>query len=112
MKSKIISQKRNPSFEREEIIIEVENNVTPSYDEIKKIIGKNEDLIVVKKVSANFGRYKFMAEAVVYDSVEVKNKIEVIPRKIRKKIEEERKKKEAEEKAKSAENKTEGVSEE
>ena len=102
---KIISHKKNPSLEREEFVLEIENRVTPSYAEVEKIIGKNNELTVVKNVSANFGRYKFMAEAVVYDNVEAKNKIEVVPRKIKKKIEEERKKKEEEEK--KSENKTE-----
>ena len=107
MKSKVISQKKNPFLEREEIVLEIEDKVTPSYEDVKKIIGKDADLIVVKNVSANFGRYKFMAEVVIYNNKEAKEKIEVIPRKIRKKMDEEKKKKEDEEKAK-AESKTEG----
>ncbi|MFA4960217.1 MAG: hypothetical protein WC548_00990 [Candidatus Pacearchaeota archaeon] len=92
MESKIISQKKNPFLEREEIVIEIENGVTPSYDEVKKIVGKDKELVVIKKVSANFGRYKFIAEVVVYDNKEAKDKIEVVPKKIRKKMEEEKKK--------------------
>jgi ribosomal protein S24E len=121
MKSKIISQKKNPFLGREEILIEFENNTTPSYEEIKKSLGKNEDLTVIKKVRANFGRYKFVADVVVYEDKDRKDKVEVIPKKIRKKMAEEKKKaeeearkaaeatKKAEEEAKAQENKTEEV---
>jgi ribosomal protein S24E len=102
MESKIIKQEKNPFLEREEYTLEITNEVTPTFDEVKTEIGKDAELTVVKKVNTNFGRQTFLAEAVVYDNVEAKEKIETIPQKVRKKMEEEKKKAE-EEAAKKAE---------
>ncbi len=89
--SKIISQEKNPFLSREEIIIEISSEATPTIDEIKKEIGKEEKLIVIKKINTNFGKKKFIAELVVYDTIEAKNKVETIPKKIRAKMAEEEK---------------------
>jgi len=103
-KSKIIKQEKNPFLEREELTIEINSEAAPSEEEVKKTIGKDEKLIVVKKVNTNFGRKKFIAEAVVYESEEAKKKVETVPQKVRKKMaEEEKAKKEAEKKAKEEE---------
>ena len=101
MKSKIIKEEKNPFLNRTEISIELTNDTTPTYDEVKEIIGKDKELTVIKKINTNFGKQSFVAEAVIYDSLEDKEKVEVIPKKIKKKMEEERKK--AEEAAKKAE---------
>ena len=101
METKIISQEKNPFLERKEMVLEIKNETTPSFDEVKTEIGKDAELIVVKKVNTNFGRQVFMVEAVVYDSKEAKDKVETVPQKIRKKIAEEAK--EATEDAKKAE---------
>ncbi len=92
--SKILSQKKNPFLEREEIIIEINDKITPSKEEVKKIFDKEKDLIVVRNINANFGRNSFIASVFVYDSKEAKEKIETIPKKIKK----------TEEKKKSEEN--------
>jgi len=110
MKSKIIKQEKNPFLEREDLILEIESEATPSFDEVKTEIGKDANLIVVKKINTNFGRQVFLVEAVVYDSIEAKEKIETIPQKVRKKMEAEKKaeeeaKRKAEEEAKKAEEK-------
>jgi len=60
-------------------------------------------LIVVKRINSNFGKKDFIVEAVVYDSEESKKSIEVIPKKIKKKLAEEEKKKLEEEKKAKAE---------
>ena len=91
METKIISQEKNPFLNREEIVMEVSSEVTPTFDEVKKEIGKDEKLIVMKKINSNFGKKKFIAEAVVYDTIEAKNGVETIPKKIRAKIAEEEK---------------------
>lgn len=91
MKSKIIKQTRNPFLQREEIKIEIESNTPPTIEEVKSEIGKNKELTIVKKINTNFGKWTFLAETVVYDNSEAKEKIETIPKKIKKKIEEERK---------------------
>jgi len=100
MEFKIIKQEKNPFLEREEIILEIKNEITPTADEVKSVIGKDTTLTVIKKINTNFGKQIFMVEALVYDNIEAKNKIETIPKKIRKKMEaDEKATKEAEKKA-------------
>ena len=101
MNTKIIKQEKNPFLDREELVLEITNDATPSLDEVKAEIGKDAELTVVKKINTNFGKQTFMVEAVVYDNAEAKEKIETIPQKVRKKMEAE--KKVAEEVAKKAE---------
>ncbi len=109
MESKIIQEKKNPFLSREEITLEIKNDVAPSFEDVKTQIGKDADLTVVKKINTNFGRHTFIAEAVIYDNTEAKEKIETIPKKVRKKMEADKKaaeetaKKEAEAAAKAAE---------
>ena len=100
MESKIVKKEKNPFLSREELILEIESEKTPTFEEIKKEIGSDENLIVVKRVNSNFGKQKFSVEAVVYDSTEAKEKIETVPQKVRKKMEAE--KKAAEDAAKKA----------
>jgi ribosomal protein S24E len=88
---KILKQEKNPFLEREEIVIEFQQDTTPSFEEVKQTIGKDPVLTVVKKVNTNFGRKTFLAEAVVYNTIEAKKKIEVIPKKLKKKMQEEEK---------------------
>ena len=108
MKTKIIKQEKNPFLEREELILEIKSDSTPTSDEVKNEIGKNAELIVIKKINTNFGKQTFITEAFVYDNIEAKEKIETIPQKVRKKIEADRKAKikadkKAEEEVKKAE---------
>lgn len=109
--AKIIKQEKNPFLEREEIIMEINSEVAPNSEEVKKMVGRDIDLTVVKKILGNFGKKVFVAEVVVYDNIEAKKKIETIPKKVRKKIEEDMKseedaKKKAVEEAKKAEEET------
>jgi ribosomal protein S24E len=101
MEMQIIKQEKNPFLEREEFILEIKNEVAPSFEEVKAELKKDADLTVVKKVNTNFGRQTFVVEAVVYDSAESKNKVETIPQKVRRKMEAD--KKAADEAAKKAE---------
>ncbi len=108
MKTEIIKQEKNPFLEREELVLKIANQTAPTSDEVKKEIGKDLGLTVIKKIETSFGKQSFMVEAVVYNSIEAKEKIETIPQKVRKKIEadkkaEEEAKKKAEEEAKTAE---------
>ena len=95
MESKIITQEKNPFLEREEITLEIKNGTAPSLEEVKTEIGKDAELIVVKKVNTSFGKKVFIVEAVIYDSKEAKEKVETIPQKVRKKMAEEAKATEA-----------------
>tara|TARA_Y100000310_G_scaffold344950_1_gene460720 strand:+ start:4597 stop:4938 length:342 start_codon:yes stop_codon:yes gene_type:complete len=92
MESKIIKQEKNPFLNREEIIFEIKSEAAPSFEEIKKQTGKDENLVVVKKVNSNFGTQTFTVEVFIYDSPEAKKKIEIIPQKIKKQQAEEAKK--------------------
>jgi ribosomal protein S24E len=104
MNLKIIKQQKNPFLEREELTLKIENEVTPSFDELKQKLGKDTNLTIIKKINTNFGEQTFIAEAVIYDNKEAKEKIETIPQKIRKKLEtEEKTAKEAEKKTETEE---------
>ena len=109
MKSKVIKKEKNPFLKREEIILEITSDSAPSSSDVMTELKSDEKLTVVKKINTNFGRQTFLAEAVVYDSPESKERIETIPQKVRKKMEADRKaaaeeeKKKAEEEKKAAE---------
>ena len=77
MKAEIISKEKNPFLGREEIIMEIKSNVSPTYDEVKKEIGADENLIVIKKINNNFGRHVFIVNALIYESLESKNNVEI-----------------------------------
>lgn len=101
MKTEITNEKKNPFLGRTEYILEIKNESTPNEMEVKEALGKNVELTVIKKINTNFGKQSFVVEAVVYDSEKDKENVEVIPQKIRKKIEAEKETaKKAEEEAK------------
>jgi len=119
MEHKIISQTKNPFLQRDEILIELKSASAPSFEDVKTAVGKDEKLVVVKRVDGQFGQHNFLAEVLVYESEKSKKEIEIVPRKTRLKIAEEEKKakkeiakKKAEEEKKIAEAKTETKSEE
>ena len=91
MEMQTLNSHRNLFLNREEIVLEIISNTSPSFDDVKKAVGKDENLTVVKKISSNFGRKKFIAEVFVYGSKESKDRIETLPRKERDKIKEEKK---------------------
>lgn len=103
MKSEIIKQEKNPFLKREEFTLQITSEAVPTEAEVKAELGKDESLTVVKKINTNFGKSSFITEAVVYNTKEDKEKIEVIPKKIRKKMEAEKKAAEEEAKKKAAE---------
>lgn len=102
MKIEIKSQKKNDLLNREEFLLEIVSENNPTFQQVVEFLKKDPETIVVKAVKGNFGRNIFKSEAFVYDSVEAKDNVEYIPKKIRKKLEEEKKKK-AEEEAKKKE---------
>jgi ribosomal protein S24E len=91
METKIISQEKNPFMDREEISLEISAEITPTISDVKTEVGKDENLTVVKKIHTNFGRKTFLAEVFVYGSEESKERVEVIPKKVREKMKEEAK---------------------
>ncbi len=112
MQKKILEEKENPLFNRKEIKIEIESDVTPSYTEVKKLIAEefktDADRIKINKIEGRFGIKKFTIFANIYNSKEDKDNFEIKTKKQReteKKAAEEETKKLAEEKKKIEEEK-------
>jgi small subunit ribosomal protein S24e len=119
MKITIQEKKENPLLNRTELKGSIEfNDVTPSNvklaESLAKETKKDINLVVVKSIYTNFGQKLADFEAIVYDNKEAKDKIEMLTKHIKKKMEEDRKaaeeakateveaKKKAEEEAKAA----------
>jgi len=81
MKSKIIKQEKNPLLHREEILMEIEADSNPNLEDVKKEIGKDAELTVVKKIENHFGSNRFIADVVVYDNKEFMKRIEPVSKK-------------------------------
>jgi ribosomal protein S24E len=81
MENNILSSTKNPFLHREEILMEVTNSVCPTIEEVINLIGKEKEVVVVKKIQNNFGTNKFNVEILVYNDEESKKKVEVIPKK-------------------------------
>jgi ribosomal protein S24E len=86
MESKIISHIKNGSLNREEFILNVSSDSNPSKKDIAEALKKDVELTVVRQIKGSFGKNSFDVDAVVYNTKVDKDKIEVIPRKVRKKL--------------------------
>ena len=123
---KIIEEKQNPLFNRKEVILEVQSNVTPSHLEAEKIISDKfstkPEAFKIKKIKGSFGSKDFKIIANIYPSKKEKEEIEFKSKKERelelkaieeaKKAEEEKKKAEVETKISEEEKKNEEKTEE
>ncbi len=82
---KIIHQKENILFNRKEIYAEIESATTPKKQDVEKFFSEKFGVplenIEVKKVDGKFGSKHFQVIAFVYDSKELKEQIEVRPKK-------------------------------
>lgn len=105
MKSEILEKTKNPFFNREEIKMKIISETTPTKEDVKKEIGSDPELTIVQHIKTGFGNQEFLVEAQVYESKEAREKYEVIPKKIRIKMEKERKEAEAAEKKRLEEEK-------
>jgi ribosomal protein S24E len=92
MKFETVKQIKNPSLCREEFFLKVTAEKSPSKKEVIALIGKDEALCTVKQIRGSFGKEEFDVDIVVYDNVKAKAEIEVVGRKIRKKLEADAKK--------------------
>ena len=105
MKTKIIDEKKNPLFDRKEIILEVESEITPSHTEAGKIVSEkfktSPEVFKIKKIQGNFGSKVFKISANIYPSKEEKENTEAKSKK-----EKEAEKKSAEESKKTEEKNT------
>ena len=88
MKTEIINEKNNPLFNRKEIILEVESEITPSHVEAEKIVSEKfkapSETFKIKKIQGKFGSKIFQISANIYSSKEEKNNIEAKPKKEKK----------------------------
>ena len=87
METQILKQEKNPFLHREEILMEIQSEATPSFAEVKKELGKNQELTVIKKIISNFGTKTFHADVVVYENAESKKKVETLHKNQKKKQE-------------------------
>jgi ribosomal protein S24E len=120
MEAKIIKEKENPLFNRNEIILEINSLTSPKNEEVLELISKKfstpPEQIKVKGIYGKFGTNTFTIYGNVYKTVLDKEKTETKTKREReaekkaleeaKKAEEERKKTEAETKV-AEENKSE-----
>jgi len=90
---KIIEDKENKLLGRREVKLIIEGKKNPTTQEAAKIVAEHfkskEDSVAVKLVKGKFGRDTFLIVANLYNSKEVREKIEPKPKK--KKGEEEKK---------------------
>jgi ribosomal protein S24E len=107
----IIKDFKNSLMKRQEFIVMIESEITPSKTEVIKLISektkKPAENVVVERIKGQFGLKKFKVEVLVYDDIESKDKYQVVTKKERKKQAEEAKKaaeeaKKAKEEAKKA----------
>jgi ribosomal protein S24E len=80
MKIKITENKRNEMFKRQDILGEVEEEIIPSREEIKKNLAAqldtDEKKIVVRKIESLYGQKKNIIDARAYDDEEKMKEIE------------------------------------
>ncbi|MEK6758040.1 MAG: hypothetical protein AABX88_02835 [Nanoarchaeota archaeon] len=84
---KIIKERENPLFNRKEIQVGVHAEITPSYEEVGKLLTEkfstSKENIKIKKVSGKFGSKDFLISANIYktkkdkDDTEQKTKQEI-----------------------------------
>ncbi|MCW8966176.1 MAG: hypothetical protein OQK82_05770 [Candidatus Pacearchaeota archaeon] len=110
MNVEVIEDKRNDLFNRKEIKFEVEADVTPSKEEMLRLISErfkaDSENVAINKIEGKFGVQKFLVSASVYDSKADKDNFEIKTKKQReaeKKAKEEEEKKLAEERKKAKE---------
>ena len=88
MKIQIINEKKNPIFNRKEIILEVESEIVPSHIEAEKIVSEKfktaPESLKIKKIHGKFGSKFFQISANIYSSKEEKENIEAKPKKEKK----------------------------
>jgi len=92
MELKILKQAQNPLFKRQELLANVDAKVTPTHNEIKKLISDKlstqSENIKIKNIKGSFGSNTFEISANIYDSKQEKDALEI--KKKREKQEEEK----------------------
>jgi ribosomal protein S24E len=77
---KIIKETENPLFNRKEVQVEINSDVTPSHGEVEELVSKklsvDKENIKIKKIHGRFGSRDFLITINVYKSKEDKDKTE------------------------------------
>ena len=76
----IIKDFKNDLLKRRELIVEIEAEQNPgieySKEEIVKRFKADKNLVIIKRVGSSFGSNKFKIESFIYDSAEIRDKVE------------------------------------
>jgi ribosomal protein S24E len=85
-----IKDSRNDLLNRREVVYSMETTANPGFESTKKHLAdklkKTEDSIVITKIKNNYGSKEFLIEALIYDALTDKERIEQKP-KVKKKAE-------------------------
>lgn len=88
----ILENKKNNLMHREEIVISLKSEITPSKSEainlISEKLNKSSEKIVIYKIEGKYGVQDVKIYARIYDDKNFKDKFETISKKMRKKLEE------------------------
>lgn len=86
---KAIQENKNKLLHRDEVIIEMHSEATPSKEQALKTVSEHFKIspenIVISKVGSRFGSKSVKIRAKIYENHEAKKKYEIISRKERKK---------------------------
>jgi len=88
-----ISEKVNPVLDRKEIVFNALFDSSTlskanAKKELAKLLGADENLIVIKKIVQRFGESKGKIHAMLYLNKETLDKIEIVHKRAKKKVEE------------------------
>ncbi|BBL45272.1 30S ribosomal protein S24e [Nanobdella aerobiophila] len=82
MEINIINREKNELFNREELVVKIDhkNEATPKRDDIKSkvaaMVGKDDKLVVVRKIITEYGKQSSKAYINVYDDQNLLLKLE------------------------------------
>jgi ribosomal protein S24E len=86
----ILNEKENPFFNRKEIVVSIETEITPKIKEAEEFISKkvstNPENIKIKRIHGQFGSKEFIINANIYSTKEEKEKIESKLKKVKKEV--------------------------
>jgi ribosomal protein S24E len=86
----IITQKQNPAFNRKELVLSIDTNVTPKISEAEAFIAKefssSAENVKIREIKGRFGSTNFVITANIYSSKEEKDKIEDKAKKVKKEV--------------------------
>ncbi len=88
----IINESKNKLLKRKEITISIDRTNNPGFEDALNVLADNfkidKSLIVIKSLKSKFGQHSFLIDALIYDTIQDKEKIEPKKREKKSKIEE------------------------